>query len=174
MSDDAREHLLEHELQLADVAEDQQVDRVDLPVLVPQVDLRDARLAGRDLHLRFADRRGGDQLGVVHHQPRNARAERENLAGVDRHLEPLVGLRDVAHDGLSLLASAAPSRPRAGCSSRAIASKLATKRPSAAEARRSGSRTSLYFLRVSRRRPARMRERPALRLAGRPCPGELV
>ena len=82
-----RELRLQRDFQLAGVAVDQHVDGVDLAVFVPQIDLRDAGLLGRDLHLGGRKRRDREQLGVVDLHARNVLVEREDAAGVRRELQ---------------------------------------------------------------------------------------
>ena len=74
------------------------VDRVDVAVFVPQVDLRDAGLLGRDLHLRCRERRDGQQLRIIDLHARNVLVEREDAAGVGRELELLAQAADLADD----------------------------------------------------------------------------
>ena len=88
---------MQSQFQFADVTVDHNVDRIDLVVFVPQVHLRNAGLAGRQLYLIGTDGRDGHQLGVVDHHPRNPLIERQNPARVDGQFEPFARLSDIAN-----------------------------------------------------------------------------
>ena len=90
--------LLENQIQLARVAEHHHVDRVDVVLFVPQIDLGHAGLLGEDLNHIGRERRQVDHVLVVDLGPWNLQIECQQPAAVDGHLEPLVGHLDFMHD----------------------------------------------------------------------------
>ena len=147
-----RELRLQGDFELADVAVDQHVDRVDLAVFVPQVDLRDAGLLGRDLHLGRRERRDGQQVGVVDLDARNVLVEREDAAGVGRQLELVAQAADLADRREATGSRCACGRQRAPLASTPAhddGDRDNSDERRAERAARDGYRTSLYFLRGS-------------------------
>ena len=80
--------------QLLRVGTDHHVQGRDLPLFIPEVELRHTRREGRNLDLIRSQRRRLDDPRVRHEQAGNLLVELENLAGADRHLQPLPRLAD--------------------------------------------------------------------------------
>ena len=74
-----------------DVAVDDHVDRVELLVFAPQVDLGHARRLRRDLNLVGRQGRQLQDVGIVDLGLGNLLVHRQDAAGVDGHLQPLGG-----------------------------------------------------------------------------------
>ena len=89
---------LQQHREFSSIAHDQHIDRVELLVLVPEVDLRHARRLRRNLNLSGRQGRQFQDVGIADLGLGNLLLHREDAAGMNDHIQPIVGGSNLVND----------------------------------------------------------------------------